>query len=260
MILENNNYSWFKAWKNNQQAALIISLDFNIIDCNEAYKKKFAAINIENQNFISILKNMNQLVWEKKSFPIEISTPILQHQNTLTEKILHTSHENHISISFAYFLVAGGEFRSSLVQILPMFNEQQEFYSSLLLIGEYTMWGAFDIFGDPAPPKANQIVKLMDSNHLPPIKLTPSQYTIILFLTHNISIRKSAELLNVSYGNISKMIRDIIAPKFDIFDGDSEKLIAKAIKLGYKCLIPQILCRPYIQVLDDLIISKYGLE
>lgn len=260
MSLETTSYNWFKAWQNNQQAAMIISPKFEIIDCNSACKQRFAAVTIEKENLATVLKNMNGLVWKKKAFPIHLLTPILEHQNSLIEKILRTSHEYLLSLSFAYFLIENDEFRSSLIQVLPMFNEKQEFYCSLVLISEYTMWGAFETFGDFAPPKSNQVAKLMDSNHLPPITLTPTQYTILLFLAHNISIRKTAELLNVSYGNLSKMIRETIAPKFDIFDGDSEKLIAKAIKLGYKCLIPQILCRPYIQVLDDLIISKYGLE
>lgn len=255
-----SNYHWFLAWQHNPQASMIVDVNFNIIDFNTACEKRFALINLQKQNLISVFKDMNKIVWEKKALPKQFSTSILLHQNSLIEKIFRTSHENHIAISFAYFLVENDELRSALVQIIPFFDQEQNFYCSQLIISEFTMWGGPTIIEDFTPPKSSQIAKLMDSNHSPSHKLTEHQYNILFPLSYGLSIRGVADTFGLSYGNISKLLREIMAPKFGILDGSTKKLIEELQKLGYRYLVPQLLCRPFLHVLDDLISSKYGLE
>lgn len=259
-ISRNPNYSWFMAWKNNPQASMIVDINFDIIDFNTSCKTKFALTDHKPQNLISVFKNMNEQVWNKKNLPQEFSAPILIHQNNLIEKILRTSHDDNIAISFAYFLVENDEFRSKLVQIIPFFDQEQNFYYSQLIISEFTMWASATIIEDFIPPKSSQTSKLMDSNHRPSHKLTEHQYNILFPLSYGLSIRSVADMFGLSYGNISKLLREIIAPKFGILDGNTEKVIEELQRLGYRQLIPQLLCRPFIHVLDDLIIAKSGLE
>lgn len=166
--------------------------------------------------------------------------------------------ENKSTLSFVSLIPRHGEYKPRLMLYLPILHESGEVVAIQSIQTNYCLFNLFKYFDEQNEKFSLQMVAAKTINF--PIHLSKRQHEILFLLTIGQSQRQAAEILNISRGNLARITADDICPKFGIFDGNTTKLIEKAIKMNYRKYMPQTLFYPKIIIVDQNIIEKYFNE
>lgn len=159
-------------------------------------------------------------------------------------------------VQFIGFWPYNGEYKALLFHCQPVFDINGNVVAIQHTISGYSMWGIQEYFTLTESMQANFLIPMPKDMRFK-VQLTRRQHEIIFLLVSGISQRMSSQILEISYGTLSRVVRESICPRFGIDDNDIDKLIKKARNMGYAKYIPQSLCRPCIIVQDHNLVVKY---
>ena len=182
------------------------------------------------------------------------------HRSSDIEKIIKIVYEIVINektpVQYIAFWPYQGEYKSLLVHAIPTFNQEAKVIGVEHIISGYSMWGIQEYFSITESIQANFLVPMPDDFKFK-VQLTDRQHEVLFLMVSGMSQRMASQILEISYGTLSRIVRESICPRFGIDDNDMVKLVARARKMGYAKYIPQSLCRPCIIVQDHNLVVKY---
>lgn len=254
--LENIVLKNFCQWQSINAGSMLVGTDYRILAANELCKQYFNITDISGLTSISIFKIVDPVILERTSIQGLTNPKNIELQGRILLKLHKIVIEDKIPLQFVCFWPFNKSFRSLLLHYLPILHESGEVVAIQQIVSEFSFWGIQEYFNFTEKIPSNYLTILLDNHNLP-IKLSTRQHEVLFLLVSKIGQRQAAHILNISYGSISKMIRDSICPKFNIHDANYSLLIERAMKMGYQKYIPQSLCRPCIIVLDYKILIKY---
>lgn len=233
-----------------------VGLDYTIISADEYCQQCFGNAQLVGANCLEAYQKINAETLMAANRRVSNYEQILFLQNMATARIHQIVLEDKIPIQFVYFILDNDEFRSLLVHFVPRIADNgtvagiQQFFSG------YDLWGIADVT-DLFNNNLQQYIVLASRGYELPIKLSTRQHEIVYLLTQGFGVRQLAQVLKISYGTVSKTLREHIYSKFDVRGADLDQLIAKAKSLGYHLYVPQSLCYPCLIILDAKIRDTY---
>jgi len=245
-----------KLWENASTGYMLVDKDNTILYANDWCVRYFSIDLSHHKDSIILYKEINASTLEMANRRVMNYEQMLFLQNFAIDRIYQIVVTDKIPVQFIYFILKDGHFISLLVHFIPVLANDGSVIAMQQFISRYDMWGivdSSDLFSD----KPQQYISLINSNDNLPVKLSSRQQEIMFLLTNNIGVRTVAQILKVSYGSVSKIIRDYICPKFNIDDADTTKLVSIARKMGYNKFVPQSLCNPCLVILDVSLRNKY---
>lgn len=242
-------------WVDVNSGFMLVDADYNILFANKSVNRYFSEDNIIGLTSISLFKKASTLASEftAKHFLDHMQ---LDEENATILKLHQIVIKDKIPVQFVYIILDNNELRSLLFHFVPVFYDNKEVIAIQQMVSEHSLWGIVDGL-DLFKTTRHKFLMIMNKEHDLPIKLSPRQHEIIFLLTQNISQRSIAQILKISYGNLSKILRDTICPKFNIHDANTEYLVYLAIQMGYNAFIPQSLCKSGVIAMDYTIREKY---
>lgn len=246
-------------WENNIAGYILSDLEQNILICNKS-AQKYLKIDTDQifkiPEIFKISLDYIDNLYDAKSRNILNKYPDAENHYKMINIIHKIVQIDKVPVQFVGFWPYNGEYKSLLFHCIPVFNNSAEVIALSYIISEYSMWGIQEYF-DITERKYSNFLTVMPKDFKFEIKLSIRQHEVLFLLLSGISQRMSAQILGISYGTLSRVIREYICTKFGIEDGDITLLINKASKIGYAKYIPQSLCRPCIIVLNPELIVKY---
>ncbi len=246
-------------WKNSIEGLFIADIDYNILIMND---KALSILNIETSSSVcfSDIFKLEQKTSEQIEAPQGKNQlnfyPGFENHKKILQTIQDIILKDKISVQFVGFWPYKNEFKSLLFHLIPIFDEIGNVCYIQGIITEYTMWGLHEYLKIYEYLKAN-FLTILPSNFKFAIRLPQRQHEILFLLTNGVSQRMAAQILNISYGSLSKIVRYYIIPKFNLQVDDTKELIKVAKSFEYHKYIPQSLCRPCLIILNPDLIVKY---
>lgn len=244
---------------NNSNSVGFILTDekLNITHINEKARSQLSISEIPDCKITDIFKLSSNNHCKHKSSDNSLNK---FHRSSDIERILRIIYEIVINektpVQYIAFWPYLGEYKSLLIHAIPAFNEKSEVVAVEHIISGYSMWGIQEYFSITESMQANFLVPTPNDFKFK-VQLTDRQHEVLFLMVSGISQRMASQILEISYGTLSRIVRESICPRFGIEDNDIVKLIARARKMGYAKYIPQSLCRPCIIVQDHNLVVKY---
>lgn len=236
--------------------ALLVDTEYKIIAVNELCRQRFDGEELVGRSNITLYDEANPILLDKADSHGVSYSRYVKMQNKIRLRLHQVVFQDKIPIQFICYMPHPKEFISLLAHYIPVFHDSGEVVAIQIFASEFSFWGLNEYLNFLDMQPVRQVTILQESNNLP-VKLTPRQHEILFLLAFKTGQRQAATILNISYGNLSKIVRDIICPKFNIYDADVTKLQEMAVQMGYHKYIPQSLCRPVVIVLDNRVWDKY---
>ncbi len=254
--LQNVVLKHFSFLKDAAVGAMLVDTDYIIRDANDLCHRRFGQKKLKGLSNVTVYDKSNKVFIDKTDTYGVSYSKYIETQNEIRLKLHEIVIKDKIPVQFICFMPHENQLRSLLVHYIPVFHDSGEVVAIQVLASEFSFWGIHDYLNFLDMQPIQQMTMLLDEYKLP-VKLTTRQHEILFLLSIKVGMRQAAEILNISYGNLSKMVRENICPKFNINDANTQKLINLAIKLGYNKFIPQSLCRPCVIISDYTIWEKY---
>jgi hypothetical protein len=129
-----------------------------------------------------------------------------------------------------------------LINFIPVFHPKGNVIAVQMFMHSFTLFGIYDYLS--GNNEFNMPTIISNPNQLP-IPLSARQHEILFLLIIGLSQYDIAEILNIGRSTVSKTILDTLCPRFNVH-GNTQNLIANALKSGMNKYIPVSLCRPLI--------------
>lgn len=238
---------------------ILVDGKFKIIFVNDFCHNIFEGADLNrHKKSTQLLENSNAEVLKLSNKKLIDCDKYLEVNNRIVKEIHSVVRAKSISVSFVFFSVWHNEIQSLLINFVPVCNSTGKVVFIQIFITRYDYWGNTGVFN--IDNKKVEPIKIMNKSNRPGIKLSPRQEEVVFLLSLGIGLRHAAQLLKISYGTLTCMIRDTICKKMGMASANTDLLIEKLVELGYNKLVPQSLCRPGIIILDSMIREKYFAE
>lgn len=243
---------------NNSVGFILTDPDLKIIQINQKAKHQLSITDEVNcGKIIDIFSSSNSYYAKNRSSDNSLNK---FHRSSDIEKIVNIIYQIVINektpVQYIAFWPYQGEYKSLLIHAIPAFDEKANVVAVEHIISGYSMWGIQEYFSLTESLQANFLIPMPDDFKFK-VQLTNRQHEVLFLMVSGISQRMASQILEISYGTLSRIVRESICPRFGIEDNDIVKLVARARKMGYDKYIPQSLCRPCIIVQDHNLVVKY---
>lgn len=243
---------------NNSVGFILTDPDLNIIQINEKARDQLSITTKTPSGKITDIFNSSNSYYDKNRSSDNSLNKF--HRSADIEKIVSIIYEIIIKdktpVQYIAFWPYQGEYKSLLIHAIPNFDKDATVVAVEHIISGYSMWGIQEYFSLTESLQANFLVPMPDDFKFK-VQLTNRQHEVLFLMVSGISQRMASQILEISYGTLSRIVRESICPRFGIEDNDIVKLVARARKMGYDKYIPQSLCRPCIIVQDHNLVVKY---
>lgn len=242
---------------NNSVGFILTDEKLNITQINDKAKEQLSIMDKIDGKITDIFKLADNQYLKHKSSDNSLNK---FHRSSDIEKIIKIIYEIVIDdktpVQYIAFWPYQGEYKSLLIHAIPSFNQNSQVIGVEHIISGYSMWGIQEYFSLTESLQANFLIPMPDDLKFK-VQLTNRQHEVLFLMVSGISQRMASQILEISYGTLSRIVRESICPRFGIEDNDINRLIVKARKMGYAKYIPQSLCRPCILVQDHNLVVKY---